>query len=351
MTTPRDHFEEHGYYLSRGVFSGDEIRRLEAEFDRIVQQLRRSDDPYAGPNAAADNGIISTTNVQKFSSLWLTGGLLHKSFLDAAVQFIGPDILLQRSSLYQKSRADVEGPFRMHQDWPYGPTRDDTMVSGMIHVCRATESMGALRVYPGTHRARIEGARADADATAFHERFPLEGSTVIEADAGDVLFFHYCLVHGSMSNRTEEPRKVVHVRMFSGRDRVEKDATVPNKLPIDTKAWTPGAGGDDRITAISIDEAGEKKDALLGLFRDDRGQRYFMVTSLWHGANASAQERALSITMNFAPDVRRLYRLDRITGREVPVRLNRGTLRTTLPGGTGDLYKYTSEPFPGQPGS
>ncbi len=61
MTTPRDHFEEHGYYLSRGVFSGDEIRRLEAEFDRIVQQLRRSDDPYAVLAFCTVFGFIAAT--------------------------------------------------------------------------------------------------------------------------------------------------------------------------------------------------------------------------------------------------------------------------------------------------
>ena len=45
---------------------------------------------------------------------------------------------------------------------------------------------------------------------------------MLEAEAGDVLFFHYCHVHGSMCDETEEPRKVVHVRMFSGRDCWEK---------------------------------------------------------------------------------------------------------------------------------
>lgn len=214
----RKFFDENGYYLARGVYSAQEIGRLEEEFDRIVRQVGQSGAPYSGPNAAEDNGIISTTNVQKYSALWLTQGLLHKGFLDTAEQFIGADIILQRSSLYEKRKSNAVGPFRMHQDWIYGPTRKDTMVSGMIHLGRTTAAMGALRVYPGTHRTRMENSRADDASAAFHQRFPLEQATVLEAEAGDVLFFHYCLVHGSMSNETEEPRKVVHVRMFSGRD-------------------------------------------------------------------------------------------------------------------------------------
>jgi ectoine hydroxylase-related dioxygenase (phytanoyl-CoA dioxygenase family) len=183
-----------------------------------VGQLRAGSAPHAGPNATKDNGIISTTNVQKYSSVWLTEGLLHDGFLDAAEQFVGPDIVMQHTSLYEKRRTHVVGPFRMHQDWSYGPVRHDTMISGMIHVRRATAAMGALRVYPGTHGTRMENATADEGAADFHKRFPLEGATVIEAEVGDVLFFHYRLVHGSTSNEMDEPRKVVHVRMFSGTD-------------------------------------------------------------------------------------------------------------------------------------
>ena len=218
-TTAQKFFEEKGYYLARGVYAPEEIGPLEAEFDRVVRQVEQSAGPRSDANASEDNGIVSTFNVQKYSALWLTQGLLHPGFLDLAEQFIGPDIVLQRTSLYEKRRANTIGPFRMHQDWIYGPMQRDTMVAGMIHVAGATAAMGALRVYPGTHERRMEDCRASDDA--FAERFPFDGATVIEAEAGDVLFFHYCLVHGSMSNQTDIPRKVVHGRMFSGKDRRE----------------------------------------------------------------------------------------------------------------------------------
>ena len=232
-------FDENGYYLARGVYSAPESEALEAEFDRVVQQVEKSVAPIAGPNAAEDNGIVSTTNVQKYSALWLTQGLLHQGFLDAAEEFLGGNIVLQRTSLYEKRKSDVVGPFRMHQDWIYGPAQKDSVVAGMIHLTRTTAPMGALRVYPGTHRTRMENCTAgDADA-AFHQRFPLEGATPIEAEAGDVLFFHYCLVHGSMSNQTDEPRKVVHARMIAGEDRFENE-----KQPIENlvlRGWNAHA--------------------------------------------------------------------------------------------------------------
>ena len=243
----RKFFNENGYFHARGVYSSREINRLEEEFDRIVLQITQSAAPYSGPNAGKDNGIISTTNVQKYSACWLTRGLLHKGFLDIVEQFIGPDLILQRSTLYEKRNSHVVGPFRMHQDWIYGPMQNDTMVSGMIHVSRATAQMGALCVYPGTHRTRIENCRADDSSAAFHKRYPLDQAKVLEAEAGDVIFFHYCTVHGSMSNQSEESRKAVHVRMFSGRDYRETAGQLFENIVL--RGWNHRANVSTAATA------------------------------------------------------------------------------------------------------
>ena len=214
MSKIQTFFDENGYYLAKGVFSGGEISTLESEFDRIVGQLGKpnEDDPN-------HNGVISTRNVQQYSSLWLTA-LLHKGFLDIVEQFIGPDIVLNHSTLFEKRQTNGETPFKMHQDWSYLPTQKNTMIAGMIHVSEATEEIGCLRVYPGSHKqGRMESSKAvDPE---FHEKFPFEGATVIEAEPGDVTFFDYFIVHGSESNRSEKPRKVVIARMFSGKDRKE----------------------------------------------------------------------------------------------------------------------------------
>lgn len=221
MSERKRFFDENGYYLARSVYSAHEVAGLESEFDRVVRQLTESDTAISGPNANDDNGIISTINVQQYSAYWMIHGLLQERFLDIAEEFIGPDIVLQHSSLYEKRRATVVGPFRMHQDSSYVPTVNDTMISGMICISEATDKMGALRVYPGTHRSRMEDAVASDRGAAFHERFPLDGSTVLETEPGDVVFFHYQTVHGSKSNQTDKPRKAVHVRLFSGQDRRE----------------------------------------------------------------------------------------------------------------------------------
>ena len=214
MSKIQTFFDENGYYLAKGVFSADEISSLENEFDRIVGQLEKPNE-----NDPNHNGVISTRNVQQYSSLWLTA-LLHKGFLDIVEQFIGPDIVLNHSTLFEKRQTNGETPFKMHQDWSYLPTQKNTMIAGMIHVSEATEEIGCLRVYPGSHKhGRMETSKAtDAE---FHDKFPFEGAVPIEAEPGDVTFFDYFIVHGSESNRSEKSRKVVIARMFSGKDRKE----------------------------------------------------------------------------------------------------------------------------------
>lgn len=138
----------------------------------------------------------------------------------------------------------------------------------------------------------------------------------------------------------------IDVRYVPGRHKVG-DTTVQNKLPMGTKAWAPGAGADDRIVSISVEQVGEGRDALIGFFRDDAGARYFMITNLWHGAGAKAADRALPVTIKFAPEVETLHRLNRLTGQSERLPLDGAILRITLPGGTGDLFKVNDGAFPG----
>lgn len=50
----RSSFKRNGYYLARGLFKPGEIKQLEREFDRIVEQnVRLSDAPNKGWRGAA----------------------------------------------------------------------------------------------------------------------------------------------------------------------------------------------------------------------------------------------------------------------------------------------------------
>lgn len=51
--------------------------------------------------------------------------------------------------------------------------------------------------------------------------YPIENSVALDIEAGDGLFFHYFILHGSMPNLSDAPRKIVLVQMLSGHGQVE----------------------------------------------------------------------------------------------------------------------------------
>ena len=230
-------FHENGYYLAKNVYNPAEIAELERDFDRIVQQLRGSgeevDARWKGAainKIDANTTVVHTHNVQIYSAAWLRA-FLQPHFLEISQAILkSPDVILHHSKLFQKP-AEKGAPFPMHQDWSYFPSVKDTMMAGVIHVSSATDEMGCLRVYPGTHRL---GRKEESHGQSLSEDnwlkdYPIEKATVVEAEPGDVVFFHYFTLHGSLPNRSDKVRKTVLVQMHSGDDKIEDENTHPNE--------------------------------------------------------------------------------------------------------------------------
>jgi phytanoyl-CoA hydroxylase len=235
-------FDENGYYLARGVFAPDEIRALEDDFDRIVAQLHGSGESinarWQGEEMkrldGGDSFIVHTHNVQCYSERWMRA-CQHPKFLDIAEAILGPDIILHHTKLFQKP-SEKGSPFPMHQDYGYFPTEKDSMMAGIIHVSRATDEMGCLRVYPGSHKlGRMKDSMGQGSAE-FLAKYPIENATILEAEPGDVLYFHYCTLHGSMPNRSPRTRKTVLVQLHAGDDAVEDGNRHPN-MKLVLRGW------------------------------------------------------------------------------------------------------------------
>ncbi len=237
-------FKEDGYYVAKGVFAPSEVEALEAEFDWIVNRISGTGEEvnarWGGPEMESMNVaktvVLHTHNVQQYSATWAKG-LYQDSFLEYGSQILGDDIVLHHSKLFQKP-SEEGAPFPVHQDWTYFPTEQDTMIAAIIHVSEATDEMGCLRVYPGSHRF---GRVSDSSGTVNSELLashPLSGALPLEAEPGDVVFFSYFTLHGSMPNRSPKTRKTVLVQMYSGRDRIEEGNGHPDeRLVLKGRNW------------------------------------------------------------------------------------------------------------------
>lgn len=129
----------------------------------------------------------------------------------------------------------------MHQDWSYFPSIKDTMIAGIIHVSGATDEMGCLRVYPGSHTLGRVAGTSGQEASDFLDRYPLDGALPLEAEPGDVAFFHYFTLHGSRPNYLSKTRKTVLAQMHAGEDAIEPGNGHPN-VRLVLRGWNHYAG-------------------------------------------------------------------------------------------------------------
>ena len=217
-------FERDGYCLAHSVFSETVLERLENDFDHIVAQLESSgeninarwDSTNTDALDGGDSRIIHTHNVHRYSANWLSA-FRDKNFLDQTELILGSDIILHHSKLFQKPPKEG-APFPIHQDWWYFPTHKDTMIAAVIFLGDADDECGGFRVYPGSHKLGRADNSSGLDTSELLQSYPLDEATPISAKRGDVLFFSYFTLHGSMPNRSDRVRKTVLVQMYSGQD-------------------------------------------------------------------------------------------------------------------------------------
>jgi hypothetical protein len=117
--------------------------------------------------------------------------------------------------------------------------------------------------------------------------------------------------------------------------------------PAEMSAWNASAG-NGLIDAISIGGPSlARKDGLVGYFTDDDGDDYFMLANTYHGDSLNAAAAAVSFTITFDSAVDIIWRLNRLTGLVEQINLTNSILNLTLPGGTGDLFKFGDGNFAG----
>ncbi len=131
-----------------------------------------------------------------------------------------------------------------------------------------------------------------------------------------------------------------------------------NTTPSGISNWSIGAGGDPFINHLAVDtnpiygdSFGAYKDGMIGFFTDDNGERFFMVTNVYHDEDLTAEEALLHFEIRFDPSITEILMLDNHTGETVVLTFDvSNTLRIAIPGGTGYLFKYnTGVGFPAIP--
>ena len=142
---------------------------------------------------------------------WLCDIIRNEKLLDAVEDVIGPNILCWGSSFFSKNARDPRY-ISWHTDSFYYGLRPAETLSAWVAFNDSTIESGCVQYIPGTHRG----------PPAVHEFFPHpdnlagNGQTVVDVDeskavfavlkAGQAVFHHESVVHGSGPNNADHPR-------------------------------------------------------------------------------------------------------------------------------------------------
>jgi hypothetical protein len=171
----------------------------------------------------------------------------NERLLDAVEDLIGPNILCWGSSFFSKQARDPRY-VSWHTDSFYYGLRPAETLSAWVAFNDSSIEAGCLQYIPGTHK----GPPAVHEFKPHPDNLVGNGQTVVGVDeskavnavlaAGQVVFHHESIVHGSLPNRADHPRVgfVIHYVAPHVRETRIENATAMLVRGRDTHGyWQP----------------------------------------------------------------------------------------------------------------
>jgi ectoine hydroxylase len=214
-------YAEHGFLILENVFDRAEVDFLRDVFDR--------DSAISGEHRIMESGGAGIRSVYashlrqpEFAAL-----VRSRRLLGPARQLLGGEVYLYQLKVNSKAPF-TGGGWSWHQDYTAWRLVDHLPAPLLINVALllddVTEHNGPLLFVPGSHRHRPGGDRPDRPAPADQhldpddialgpdelrplvDRYGIRGGT---APAGSVVLFHPEIVHGSGTNMSPYPRRLL----------------------------------------------------------------------------------------------------------------------------------------------
>ncbi|HEU5138593.1 MAG TPA: phytanoyl-CoA dioxygenase family protein [Bacillales bacterium] len=212
-------YKDNGYLLVKGVFSAEEVAQMREAVGKTiekaslasVEQNHTWEGDYLPEEERKKLVLKGFHNLEYHDSSFLRA-ISHPNMVAVLSKLIGPNVQLHHSKMLVKP-PEKGAAFPMHQDYPYFPHENHSMLAASVHLDDADDQNGCLHVVPESHKngqlSHLGHYRLD------HQEYPIEMGTPCPAEAGDVLFFNYLTIHGSKPNRSERTRRNI---LFQYRD-------------------------------------------------------------------------------------------------------------------------------------
>jgi ectoine hydroxylase len=204
-------FHEDGFVIKRALFAAEELWPLQDE-------LRGDPDIRGSQSNIPDlNGELWKVSIWNELNDTYAGKLPRLArMLDNTSLILGEESYFWHIKLVRKSN-DIPGTVDWHQGYAYW--YDDCVFPNIVTCSVAldpnTLANGCLNVVKGSHRlGRIDmidvGGAHIADPARTKEILSRLEVVACELGAGDAVFFHANMLHGSLPNTTSTPRTLMH---------------------------------------------------------------------------------------------------------------------------------------------
>ncbi len=203
----KSQFEQDGYVVVRGLFSPEEAAVLREHYMDLRERGTYPGD-FDGVDPTSDDPLkkfprmIHMHRWDEVSLKWLIDARLNEVMTEIA----GEEPLAVQTMLYFKP-AGARGQ-ALHQDQSYLRAKPGTCLAAWLALDKCDEENGCMQVVPGSHEWELLcTTKADITQSFTDVTVPLPEGVApvpVELEAGNVMFFHGLLVHGSFPNKSHD---------------------------------------------------------------------------------------------------------------------------------------------------
>ncbi len=210
-------YAENGYVLVPGLLTPDEAADYRRETHALAERLNAVRGEINATWGSATDAAAPTTKLLhchdvQFQSAAFSRLLVDERLTSAAADIIGPNVQLHHTKMFIKP-PEKGSPFPLHQDAPFFPHENHSMIAAIIHFDDAPLEKGCVCVIPGSHKQGILPHLPEGSWHLPPQEYPISDAVPCPAKAGDALFFSYLTIHGSGINESKEARTTLLVQM------------------------------------------------------------------------------------------------------------------------------------------
>ena len=236
-------FHKDGYLLVENAISHELLERLNAQFSSWVDESRAHQEPFGEmldgrprfdiePEHSAELPALRRVSSPIEISNDYLEAMRDSTIADLVSELIGPDIKYHHCKINSKLPG-AKTSVKFHQDFPFTPHTNDSLITALLFIDDVTEMNGALEVVPGSHKGPLyslwhDGIFTGAISEETHTDI-VNRTQLCTGKAGSVCLMHTRLLHGSAPNLSEYSR-TLYICVYSAADAYP---LTPNPVPSD----------------------------------------------------------------------------------------------------------------------